>query len=667
MLSPALPSTSDRLALQRAHIALLHPRGSRGKVCTARAGRDGHGWDEGLVSPSSKAISEQLASAEVEYVGMLRYSGRRHSACVTGIGTGFQDLDYYREGLPYADASAEEVAALIMAAHEAAGIPRVSFVEDSGRGAYPVWLFAGMDGNALPRWQLAMRNLRGPVLDADGNLPKRRGKIGPKVEAFEQRMLPLWRLQRDLGLDRGAIDPARVLRVMGAINPKSGRMAHLAWPSAIQDIERVNFDAWCDALMPYTRAEMRQLRTEREAWKAANSDRVPAPRGPRRPRKGSKWVLIGEDLDRLLDHRGAAWFRIHKKRDWWVFLRAIAIAMTEGGCAQEWAERLAPRIGLPVAEAAASLSGVERGMRAAGAGERREWKGADRPAFYDYAYSTIADRLLVDEDVAREAGLRVLVMGGAAPLSPAERQRASRTVRNPLRATRDAQVEDRIGWGVYARLMRLDGATYPELVEAFGRSEDTIRKAIRAADAEWTEAEAILSAASTSETQAIQTPDDVSPSIVVSDPIETPPAAEPAPAPAATASTVTTGEVRVHSWTRFLAEISTATGRWEWTRIDGVWGKGFNHVEMRLLTSAPGGVSPADAALAEQASQDLLRASSKPARRSPRAERRRAYAGRPEAVRVAPLPPLDLQREAELYREASGGGGLRHRRALVAA
>ncbi|MGU3661915.1 hypothetical protein [Methylobacterium fujisawaense] len=412
---------------------------------------------------------------------------------------------------------------------------------------------------------------------------------------------------------------------------------------------------------------MRQLRAEREVWKAANPDLAPAKREPRRPRKGSKWVMIGEDLDRLLDHRGAAWFRLHKKRDWWVFLRAIAIAMTEGGCAQDWAERLAPRIGLPVAEVAASLSGVERGMCADAAGERRDWKGADRPAFYDYAYATIADRMLVDEDVASEASLRVLVTGGAAPLSPAERQRASRTVRNPSRSTRDAQAEARIEWGVYARLMRLDGATYPELVEAFGRSEDTIRKAIRAADAEWTDAEAILSAAAASETQAMSTPDDVSPFIVVVDPIETPPAPEPASAPAATASTVAPGEVWVHSWTRFLAEISTTTGRWEWTRIDGVWGKGFNHVEMRLACSAPGGVSPADAALAEQASRDLLRSSSKPARRSLPAERRRTYAGRSEAVWVAPLPPLDLQREAELYREASGGGGLRHCRALVAA
>ncbi|MEQ4598989.1 MAG: hypothetical protein ABN488_14595, partial [Methylobacteriaceae bacterium] len=437
MSPPALPSQSDRAALQRAHLALLHPRGSRGHICTARAAGDGHGWDEGLVAPSSKAISEQLAASVVQYAGQLRFTGRRHSACVTGIGSGFLDLDYYKEGLPYADASAEDVASILIGAFEAAGVPCPSFVQDSGQGAYTIWAFTrGMDGQALPRWQAAMEGLRGPVLDADGNLPKRRGTIDPKVAAFEARMLPLWRVLRDLGLDRGAIDPARVLRVMGAVNAKTGRMSRLAWPSSIQDIERIDFDAWCDALVPYTRAELRQLRAERAAWKAANPDYVKAEPRPRRM-SGSKWALVLGDMMRLLDYRGAGWFKANKRRDWWCLISATAISMTTGGNAEEWAERLAPMIGLPVGEVTASLSGVERGMEAHQAGERREWAGNDRPAFYDFSYATIIDRMSISADEAAEAGLRVLVPGGATPLTAAERQRASRTARAVVRSPRD--------------------------------------------------------------------------------------------------------------------------------------------------------------------------------------------------------------------------------------
>ena len=147
-----------------------------------------------------------------------------------------------------------------------------------------------MSGDVLPRWQLAIKNLRGPKLDSDGNLPKRHGKakIDPKVEAFEQRMLPVWRMNQALGLDRKAIDPARVLKTMGTVHPDTGRMSCLAWPSSFDDIEIVSFDAWCDALMPYTRAELAALRAERDAWKAANPDYVKAPQSKRkRPRAAS--------------------------------------------------------------------------------------------------------------------------------------------------------------------------------------------------------------------------------------------------------------------------------------------------------------------------------------------------------------------------------------------
>jgi hypothetical protein len=679
-----LPSPSDRLALQRRHIRELHPRRSRGKICTARAARDGRGWDEGIVAPSSKALSKQIAEAEIEYQGQLRFSGRRGNANVTGIGAASLDYDFYKPGLPYAHLSAEEVAALLIETYDKAGIPRLSLVPDSGQGCYGSWLFTTqMDGKALPRWQLAMQGLRGPTLDNDGNVPKARprkdkdgnlveAKVDPKVEAFNARMLQVWRLHRDLGLDTGAIDPARVLKIMGTVHRETGRMSRMAWPSSWEDVERVDFDAWCDALMPYTRAEMRQIRKDRQAWKAENPDYVPPVRKPRQVLNGTKWCLIGEDLDRLLDHRGQGWFEQHKTRDWWVMFRSIAIAMTEGGTALEWAQRLAPRIGLPVAEVASSLKGVENGIRAHDAGQRKDWKGtADRPAFYDYSYTTVAGRLLVDAGVASDFGLLVVRPDGAPARTPAERQRVSRTARDPQRATRDSQSEDRIGWGSYARLMRLDGATYPELVEAFGKHEDTIRKAIREADAAWIEAEAILSVETASARSDVDdsttpTPEGVSHPIVVIDPI-LPAASTPLPS---SAPAVPAGTVRVNRITRVFATVETATGTWEWLRIEDWWSRGSVEVNARLLTD-PAAVSPADAALAAAAFQDLATASAKPVRTSFRADRRRVSRRRPLPIQPAALAPLDIAadrvREVELYREASGGGGLRHRIGLVAA
>ncbi|AMB45061.1 hypothetical protein [Methylobacterium sp. AMS5] len=645
-MSPStLPSQSDRAALQRAHIALLHPQGSRGQVCTARAARDGHGWDEGLVAPSSKAISEQLAAADVEYAGQLRFTGRRHSACVTGIGSGYLDLDFYKPNLPYADATAEEVASILIGAFEAAGVPCPSFVQDSGQGAYTIWAFTqSMDGQALPRWQAAMKGLRGPVLDADGNLPKRRGAIDPKLAAFETRMLPLWRVLRDLGLDRGAIDPARVLRVMGALNPKTGRMSCLAWPSSIQDIERIDFDAWCDALVPYTRAELRQLRAEREVWKSANPDYVKVERRPRRL-SGSKWALVLGDLMRLLDHRGANWFKANRKRDWWCLISATAISMTSGGTAEEWAERLAPMIGLPIGEVTASLSGVERGMQAHQAGERREWNGAERPSFYDFSYATIIDRMSISADEAVEAGLRVLVPGGATPLTAAERQRASRTARAVVRAPRDVQAEERMDWGAYALMMRRDGATYSDLVEAFGKSEDTIRRAIREAEAALSEP-ALAPVVVPSLSEPVQTPDDTSHHIVVVDPSE----------PAAPADEV---PVKVR-FTPFYAEYRTSTAAWaevrerigrdehgrdRW-RIEHRWDLPLMPVAAAQMPHV-GPRRTADDAFCLAVMGQVARAAATDRRALRRGSAR--LSARPLA-----LAPLDAEADVRRYREASG-------------
>lgn len=642
-MSTLQPYQSDRVALQRAGLALLHPMGSRGRVCTARAARDGHDWDEDLTPTSSRAISTLLASAEIEYVGMHRFSGRRHSACVTGISNGFLDLDHYREGLPHADASAEEVAAILIGACEAAGVPTPSFIQDSGRGAYAVWTFQGMSGQALDRWQTAMRNLRGPKLDAEGNVPKRRGAVEPAVEAFETRMLPLWRALRDLGLDRGAIDAARVLRLMGVINPKTGRMARLAWPSSIDDIKRLDFDAWCDAVMPYTRAEMRDLRAQREAWKAANPDYVKAERRPRRL-SGSKQAMILGDMMRLLDHRGAGWFKENHRRDWWCLITATAIAQTTGGNAQEWADRLAHLVGLPVKEVAAALTGVERGMLAHAAGERREWKGEDRPAFYDFSYATIIDHMMITAEEAAEVGLRVLVPGGATPLTAAERQRASRAARAVVASPREVQAEERLHWGLDALEMRRGGATYADLVEAFGKGEDTIRRAIREVEAALAEGIPASVAAVSAVEEAGPTPDGMSRHIVVEDPIDpAAPASDPVPP-------------RVTRWTKYHATIETASATWTWSRLQdrvlGSWD------EMRLEAGSP---TPEDTMAAEAASHELSQSLKRRRRPATRPTLRRPMRSRPVA-----LQPLDPQREAELYREASGGGSFRHR-LLVAA
>ncbi|KQO58065.1 hypothetical protein ASF24_15605 [Methylobacterium sp. Leaf86] len=652
MTSPVLPSVSDRRALQRKAVSLVHPRGSRGKVCLAAATPGvGKGWNEGLVAPSSRALSQHIAVADFAYQGMLRFSGHRDARHVVGISSAFQDLDYYKDGLPHASASAEDVAGILLEAYEAAGIPRPSYIQDSGQGAYAVWLFAGMTGKALPRWQRAMRNLRGPKLDKAGNAPATRGTPDPKEVAFEERMLPLRRTLKDLGLDRGAFDAARVLKVMGTVHPDTGRMARLAWPSSFDDIEHVSFDVWCDALMPYTRAELASLRAEREAWKAANPDHVKAPQPKRKRPPGGKWALILSDLMRLLEHRGAQWFADNRRRDLWAYYAATAISVTQGGNAEAWAERLAPLIGLPIHELTVALSGVERGMLAHQAGDTVPWNDGTRPAFYDTSIARVVDEMDVGIEEAGDLGLRILVPGGAIPLTAAERQRLSRDARNPNRATRDRQATARLQDGYVALGAREEGYTVAEVAYVTGRSEESVRRAMK-------EAEAAIASGEVVESPSVEvsTPDDLSRSIVAESSIEAPAAL---PAPSAGVQ-IPEGEVMVRRFTPFLSEYRTATERWTITRAQ-IFGRHGGWTEIRDDLSLDGPeLAPAYVSRWTQASLDARTVPSTGAigqkarrvhgalRGAPR--RRSAISGA-----TAPMAPLDVAHEAALYLAATRG------------
>ena len=127
--------------------------------------------------------------------------------------------------------------------------------------------------------------------------------------------------------------------------------------------------------------------------------------------------------------------------------------------------------------------------------------------------------------------------------------------------------------------------------------------------------------------------------------------------PASLAPLPAPGEVVVQRWSDWFATVTTASGTWEWHR-DAAWD----------LVGDPGCVDPADAVLAQAALQDLSRPIVGPARRSARRDGARGQCRLAPPSRAAPLPQLDLSREAEAYADASGGWTTPRRSlALVAA
>ena len=655
-ISP-LPPLAERLALTRAHIALLHPPGSRGKIATARQTETG--WDEGLITPSARSVAQQVEAAEVQFASQSTFFGHRNSARVARIGSAFLDLDYAREGLRYADLPPEQVVAMVLVALDEVGIPRPSWFTFSGRGLHLVWQFDGLSGQALHRWQRAMKSLRGPRLDDEGNVPVRRG-VEPRVAEWQARMLPLWRLLQALGLDRGCCDAARVLRVWGSINPKNGAMARPAWPAAIADIRSVPFDAWADAVCPYSRAEIRAIREQRKAEQAAApSVGAPTARRAQRAPTGSKWKLVIDDLMALLDHRGRLDVGMRMR---WAVVASTALSQLEGGDAEMWAERLAPLCGLPERELASAFSGVEAGMHAHAAGERREHEGKERPAFYDWSYARIVDLLGITQDEADAAALLVLRPDGSrAGRSAAERQRDSRDARDPNRMTRDLAGQMRASDGVTALAARAAGFTMQEISAGLrdaGRphSVNYVKQAIAHAEADLS----ALGYASLDEVTVTVEPSTprssrpdrqrVSQRIVAPGPIEGPasPAGPRRPDP------IPDGEVVETRYTPFYSEYRTVTARWS---IHRVVERGNFEYDVRTDLPLDEATPPVAAPVRPRTAADDARATAilgHVAREAASARRALRRASSRVAARPGRLLPLDVAHEARLYREASG-------------
>lgn len=151
-----------------------------------------------------------------------------------------------------------------MSALEAAKIPEPNCIVYTGRGAHMYWLIDRTSAHALPRWQTCQRRL---------------------VEICHA--------------DRMSADATRVLRVVGTTNSKAENFKVSAEP--IHPI-RYEFDWLADQILPFTRAEIRDIRAARALRKIDST--TPAIHA----KTGSiyeRWYLVYRDLHAIVDHH---WF-----------------------------------------------------------------------------------------------------------------------------------------------------------------------------------------------------------------------------------------------------------------------------------------------------------------------------------------------------------------------
>lgn len=466
--------------MKRAHLHLLHGTSGGGQVCLSRVAPElKAGWEDTLVWQMRAADSQALADAM--FVGMNSFRFRRGADCLFRVGHMWMDFDYRTPdaagvSLPYAHLNEEAVIYLLLAAFETCGIPAPSYFTASGNGVHAVWICDRLQASAQRKVAKAMNSLYGPVLRPDGTCPVRRRRDAVR-DAHEARMLPLWTLARDLGLDRGARDAARVLRLWGSVNAKNGKVCRMAWPSQIEDVVRHEFNTLSDAVMPLTRHELKAILAERAAWREANPEAAAAYAAKKRRVPVSRWARIAADLLRLCEIRGGVF---PKTRHLWVFLTANARAHAYGGDKTEWAGELGAMVGLTEASALSCLGTLDKRAQRHAAGEKEEYGGKPGSPLYHYSAARIVDDLSITE--AEGEVMSVLVPGGAPDRTDAERQadKRERDGSTPRPTTAVARLAD----GRRAIAMKAEGKTMAQICSAItGRRETSMRKAIREAEA----------------------------------------------------------------------------------------------------------------------------------------------------------------------------------------
>lgn len=374
--APPDPEPDDRPSQWTAErfVAALHPADSRGAVSLLFAA--GETMRTCTYRPADLSVIAGPASDHGDgvYIAMNRYHGPRGGGRpLAGLNALWLDLDIYNmpalTGLPR-----QEVVARIAEAVARANLPAPSFLVDSGRGFYCIWLLAGIVPAAITRWSAVQRTL------VEWGAP--------------------------LGADPKCVDAPRVLRLPGSWHHEADRQVHVVAGTG----ERHVFDALADRICRATgrpvRADLeaRKLRKRRSAPASSSGSRPACPRGL--SRIAFHRQVLG-DLETLQRHWGG---RIPAGlRTQWLHLWTTAMTWVSND------PDLAESVVAMAAAAAPGLSETEvrRTMRTTlkrGDLARMGQRGSDgRDPRYDYCGARLAELLNVDRQISEALGLSQII------------------------------------------------------------------------------------------------------------------------------------------------------------------------------------------------------------------------------------------------------------------
>lgn len=368
------------------HAGMLHPDEARGRVSIAHA--TPHGWRERSYRIDQLPdVIAALAGETDAYISQQRFECKRVIAQLWQLGAMYVDLDYHQIG-DLRDQHPLGVLEDVLIALEKAQKPAPTLAIFSGRGIYVVWLHSPVPRMVLPRWNRCQREL--------------------------------YQVLRPFGADRGALDAARVLRISGTINSKSGAVVEqIAPPGEVWDFEDLSRE-----ILPVERGELKDLRVQRAVRRPSERFVVP----PEGFNEGTLWAGRLGDLQRL---RGIRWLGEVPpgERDTWMFLAGVAmswIAIPPVLRRELW-ELAKEAASWSDEESSRRLSAIMKRSHMAARGERVEWPpGSGRmvDARYHYTNQRIIEDLGITSD--EEADMNVIISKDTARKRDRERKKRER-------------------------------------------------------------------------------------------------------------------------------------------------------------------------------------------------------------------------------------------------
>ncbi|MCE4222124.1 hypothetical protein HCU64_00020 [Methylobacterium sp. C25] len=466
---------SQARAAKLAHLDFLHPRScTAGEVILL---------DKDCRRPKALHPSQfrrrGQALDEAQFVSLNTFDDRRVAAQLASIRAVWADAEL-RKGSPFEGMDRRIVAEVLLARLKSKNIPFPSYILDSGRGLWPVWVFEGMCPGARKRVRAVINFLNGPRVAEDGTvIHSRHAKHDARVRAAEARAARIW---DGFALDHAVRDVTRVHRLAGTVNPKSGTVVRIVWPASFEEAERVDFEALAAAVLPYGRAEVQAYRET----KASKSK----PAATAKPRlRMSRWGAIAADILTLARYLGPT--GLEGRRDLVAYHVATAWShMGQGDTAASWAAKLSPIVGLPEDELARYLSGVAQRLRRHEAGETTTWDGRQVSVLYSPSNAKVIESLGLTPDLAEAAGLTYLRPGAEACQAVPAKARKAAQRRREGRATREKQADSRATLARVAREMLADGIPLTDIAAMFGCARGTVYSALAANQADAVEAAA---------------------------------------------------------------------------------------------------------------------------------------------------------------------------------